>query len=297
MAGQKRGIDSTKLLSDTDAASPNVSESPKHHTEENCPGHKRKKANETCHDTAVQHDPLSTNVQNAHLIGPSILKSQGIFSISEVLTGRLLGEVQAQVKKNTNEVLSMFMLRQAMGQDKQFKEICCRDGGRYDIRHRMAEKPIARLAQYGPWVPAVKKILGSDFAMLFCGVVLAVGGTDALGAHQAWHTDGGHLFESATATLPCHCLNVFVPLVDISACNGGTQFVLGSHKDPTSTSAVCLVCKAGTAIVFDYRIVHRGSANRSSEDRPVLYFTYAKPWFKDTKNHRATDSILVTQGK
>ena len=43
---------------------------------------------------------------------------------------------------------------------------------------------------------------------------------------QAWHSDGPHL--SATADLPCHCLNVFVPLVDVTACNGPTEIRPGS---------------------------------------------------------------------
>ena len=74
---------------------------------------------------------------------------------------------------------------------------------------------------------------------------------------QLWHTDGEHLFSSeeefqcwktdegtsnasffdrnsteANAThqiLPAHCINVFVPLVDVDATNGATEFCIGSH--------------------------------------------------------------------
>ena len=75
---------------------------------------------------------------------------------------------------------------------------------------------------------------------------------------QLWHTDGEHLFSSEAdfgcwgtkedghpvsffnaddkatsqskhSILPAHCLNVFIPLVDVSAVNGATQFCLGSH--------------------------------------------------------------------
>jgi len=66
---------------------------------------------------------------------------------------------------------------------------------------------------------------------------------------QAWHSDCQHLFTSepdfqitgekssffenngnaTTSILPCHYLNVFIPLVDVNADNGGTEFCLGSH--------------------------------------------------------------------
>lgn len=31
---------------------------------------------------------------------------------------------------------------------------------------------------------------------------------------------------------------------------------------------------------FDYRVLHRGTANKSTEMRPILVFTFAKPWYK-----------------
>ena len=42
-------------------------------------------------------------------------------------------------------------------------------------------------------------------------------------ATQGWHADGGHL--SPTEHLPCHCLNVFVPLVDVSLAEVGRSVV------------------------------------------------------------------------
>jgi hypothetical protein len=49
--------------------------------------------------------------------------------------------------------------------------------------------------------------------------------------------------------------------------------------------------KAGDAIIFDYRILHRGLANGSPDDRPLAYFTYGRQWFRDATNYTAT-SIL-----
>jgi hypothetical protein len=42
---------------------------------------------------------------------------------------------------------------------------------------------------------------------------------------------------------------------------------------------------AGSAIMFDYRILHRGLANESAISRPMLYFTYGRQWFRDATNY------------
>ena len=91
-------------------------------------------------------------------------------------------------------------------------------------------------------------------ALTFNGCLFSVAGAK----EQLWHTDGEHLltseegfqcwrtndgggenvaffeksgFEKNTSQqiLPAHCINVFVPLVDVSAENGATEFCLGSH--------------------------------------------------------------------
>ena len=44
---------------------------------------------------------------------------------------------------------------------------------------------------------------------------------------QAWHTDGPHM--SVNTHLPPHCINIFIPLVDIDEVNGSTEFRPGSQ--------------------------------------------------------------------
>lgn len=42
-----------------------------------------------------------------------------------------------------------------------------------------------------------------------------------------------------------------------------------------SAAAVHVCAAAGTAIIYDYRTVHRGTPNRTeAEERPVLQFVY-----------------------
>lgn len=98
--------------------------------------------------------------------------------------------------------------------------------------------------------------------------------------------DGEHMDDEVQ--LPCHMLTVFVPLVDLSAENGATEFSLGSHlHDCASDLGERIVeCKAGSAILFDYRLLHRGTANQTTADRPILYYTYARSGFEDLVNYR-----------
>eukprot|EP00937_MAST-01D_sp_MAST-1D-sp2_P007638 g7638.t1 len=59
-----------------------------------------------------------------------------------------------------------------------------------------------------------------------------------------------------------------------------------------SRAGLTFVGPAGGAIMFDYRVHHRGLANASGSARPLLYFTYAKPWFDDVTNYRNCGSIF-----
>ena len=52
------------------------------------------------------------------------------------------------------------------------------------------------------------------------------------------------------------------------------------HFEDQSPSVV-LLAKAGTPLLFDYRVRHRGLANRSNTPRPLLYVTFAKANYQD----------------
>ena len=94
---------------------------------------------------------------------------------------------------------------------------------------------------------------------------------------QSWHADGGH--TSLTTHLPCHVFNVFIPLIDVPLSMGPTEFRPGSHVYTRDLTRMMLLAKikkrlrktvvpelkCGEALLFDYRILHRGRANLSDE--------------------------------
>eukprot|EP00658_Telonema_sp_P-2_P011229 TRINITY_DN14264_c0_g1_i1.p1 TRINITY_DN14264_c0_g1~~TRINITY_DN14264_c0_g1_i1.p1 ORF type:complete len:111 (-),score=11.08 TRINITY_DN14264_c0_g1_i1:266-598(-) len=49
----------------------------------------------------------------------------------------------------------------------------------------------------------------------------------------------------------------------------------------TTHSMECQPVPAGTVMVHDYRIFHRGTANRSSHARPLLYMTFGSQEFEE----------------
>ncbi|KAJ8608207.1 hypothetical protein CTAYLR_010400 [Chrysophaeum taylorii] len=166
------------------------------------------------------------------------------------------------------------------------REIVSRSRGRFDVALD------DRLAWTGGWVGIVRRILGAACELLKSGVVVALPGAQA----QQIHVDGKSLFDGDDfVPLPPHCLTVFVPLVDLRPELGPTEFFPGSHlADSTvfdaamrgdADSVTFDDAVAGDAILFDYRIKHRGLANTHTHPRPLLYFTYAKPWFRDATNY------------
>eukprot|EP01043_Picozoa_sp_COSAG02_P042018 COSAG02_NODE_3535_length_6595_cov_5.502771_3_plen_733_part_00 len=165
-----------------------------------------------------------------------------------------------------------------------FTQFKLRAEGRYDMQVPELEAMPCFGAE-APWLPLVKEILGPDAKRIHLGVMLSLPGS----AVQNWHSDGDHLSE--TVLHPPHCLNVFVPLVDMEEILGPTELLPASHLDWTGAGPAVKPCpRAGECLLFDYRLKHRGLANRSQKGilRPMVYITYAKPFYSDTANFSKT---------
>ena len=189
-----------------------------------------------------------------------------------------------------------------------------RGAGRWDVLLGSAGEEIKhKFARHRCWWPVVECVLGDDAQLMFVGVVASYPGAGV----QKWHADGPHLFGPGYQ-LPAHCLNVFVPLQDMmNRALGGTEFCCKSHviknvveswSQLKTMGSTCEVDErdrhtttdyaaevisytpappTGHAVVFDYRLLHRGLANTTlNSTRLMLYFTYVKPWYNDRKNFK-----------
>ncbi|CAI5739807.1 unnamed protein product [Peronospora destructor] len=133
------------------------------------------------------------------------------------------------------------------------------------------------------WRCVLTELFAPDnFRLEYIGCVLSRPGD----ADQNWHLDGVHRNQQVQE--PVDRLNVFVPLVAITDQTGGTEMKTGSHNHKSGARgkafegykdlpSVTAYVEAGTPIIMDYRVWHRGLANTSeSTVRPLLYFKYAK---------------------
>ncbi|KAL1503018.1 hypothetical protein AB1Y20_011087 [Prymnesium parvum] len=169
-------------------------------------------------------------------------------------------------------------------QDVGFMEIKMRSAGRYDLQlPELANEEFSFLRDNAPWMPLVKAALGGDAQLVHFGCMLSFPGS----VTQPWHSDGPHIRSGGSPSFvaPPHALNVFVPLVDLSTANGATEYVPGSQFDFDVKNAPCTPTpKAGAALLFDYRLKHRGHGNSTNLERPLIYMTYARPFFFDVYN-------------
>src|SRR5262249_7531876 len=77
----------------------------------------------------------------------------------------------------------------------------------------------------------------------------------------------------------------------------------GSHRDESRESAALRdeggeepLVREGSCVVWDYRLRHAGTANRSAVPRPLLYMTYCRSWFIDHKNYRKQAYLRAPKG-
>lgn len=143
--------------------------------------------------------------------------------------------------------------------------------------------------------PLIKRLLGDDVILgSFVSVTSLPGSLD-----QKAHLDMPLLFEAErfSAELPSYSLTLVIPLVDMNATNGTTAFFPGSHKrvadEPPGSDPVAPDVPVGSTLLFDARVWHGGTPNRSRAPRPVLYNTYQRSWFRDTVNFLSQSPLVM----
>jgi Phytanoyl-CoA dioxygenase (PhyH) len=201
---------------------------------------------------------------------------------------------------------------------RRYREIMQRDFNRFDFR---LDLPVPReydgstnegddsapcwkvLEERGSWMPLITSALGIDAVRVKCGCVVSLPG-----AHeQYWHSDGVHvgpalsLGRTNETVHPSHALCVFVPLLTLTNETGGTEFWAGSHKYDTLLSkkgeqalpgGTIGIVQQGDAIVYDYRVVHRGMANTSGIARPIAYYLYAKEGYESVEDQNFVQNSI-----
>lgn len=145
--------------------------------------------------------------------------------------------------------------------------------------------PLAHPAIFAnPQVLAVARAaLGGDCVLDSFGVIVSLPGAAAQHVHK-----DGLLFPDSPCDriIPAFALTFAIPLVALDARNGSTAFVLRSHARDAGDDAPDYVPEVplGSALLWDYRVNHRGEANLSESPRPVLFGVYCRSWWQDAAN-------------
>lgn len=101
---------------------------------------------------------------------------------------------------------------------------------------------------------------------------------------QPWHTDDAfYVVRRPHATL---AVSTIWALEDFTAENGATELLCGSHRwgseQPAENAVptVKAIMPAGSVVVFDSSLWHRGGANTSAGTRLAISPQYCQPWLR-----------------
>lgn len=171
-----------------------------------------------------------------------------------------------------------------------------RDGGAKSLKvganRHMHALPLAGafadpLVYANPSVIAlVRDVLGEDAILEAFGAIVSLPGAEAQPAHR----DGPPLFSSQISMLlPPHALTFAFSLIEMNESHGTTAFWPGSHRWKTFQPNVPSqqpTLPIGSCLLWDFRLYHSGTANRSRVPRPMIYATYARRWYQDPVNFK-----------
>lgn len=227
------------------------------------------------------------------------LASDGFVLLHQLCDGELVQALRDVCLRRARVIRAALGAKEiGIGSAAGYVEIVQRSPGRWDV-------PITP-QQFGiddrkmPWWPLVAAVLGEDAEPSFSGVVSSEPGSPA----QHWHIDSPHEAREHRAA---HAMNVLLALHETPMAMGPTECARGSHLLTNHLANPLLACDeliyqhagtspaslvrgtpsrvpecfadsmaAGSCLVFDDRLLHRGLANRSETMRHVAYFSYRR---------------------
>jgi ectoine hydroxylase-related dioxygenase (phytanoyl-CoA dioxygenase family) len=137
-------------------------------------------------------------------------------------------------------------------------------------------------------LPVIGAELGDGFVLGSFGIVCSLPSAPA----QNRHHDGGVLFRSGIDyVLPTTAITVGIPLLEMNEVHGTTALWLGSHRDRgrLQEDGIKPIVHEGSCMLWDFRLWHRGTPNRSTLPRPLLFMTYCRPWFLEPNFDKRTN--------
>ena len=135
-------------------------------------------------------------------------------------------------------------------------------------------------------LPVIDALLGDDCVCHYFASDTPLPGSD----YQAVHSDIHPLFPGTDLSVPAYSIALNIPLVDFRDDNGPIEiWPGGTHLMPGGVNIQELaplmhservLMPAGSVLIRDMRMWHRGTPNRSDAARPNMAFIYSRHWMK-----------------
>lgn len=206
----------------------------------------------------------------------AILRREGVVMLDELVDPALLDRCRQEIEV------------QASGWDQTDR---ARHIGSYPGRHTATLVIDGALAHpevfASPVVGEISgAILGPDKLLESFGLLVSIPGAPDQGRHF-----DGLLFEETNLDplLPAVALSVAMPLVELDGVTGSTAFWRRSHRQPYLGGRPDFVPRVpvGSALVWDFRLIHSGRANFGTAPRPVLFSVHCRDWWMEPKREWA----------
>ena len=130
-------------------------------------------------------------------------------------------------------------------------------------------------------------ILGPDNVLESFGLLVSIPGAPDQGRHF-----DGLLFKenNLDPLLPAVALSIAIPLVRLDEVSGSTAFWRRSHRQPYPGGPpdFAPLLPVGSALVWDFRLIHSGRANLGPTPRPVLFAVHSRDWWMEPKREWAS---------
>ncbi len=135
-------------------------------------------------------------------------------------------------------------------------------------------------------IPIAENLLGEDLTCNYLASDTPLPGSE----YQSVHSDTFNLFPEVPVGLPPACLALNIPLVDFTPQNGpleiwpgGSHMMPGGqpmHEMAPKMHSETVLMPAGSLLLRDMRMWHRGTPNHSDHARPNIALIYSRPWLK-----------------
>lgn len=219
------------------------------------------------------------------------IKLDGYVLFENVLPQSLISELQSTYKAIFEEHVNK------VGVDTQDVNEETKRGKNRFLMFLPFEKPFndANIIANQIVLQVMDAMLGKDYVCSYFASDTPLPGSD----YQGVHSDDAALFPESDLVLPPAALVVNIPVVDTTELNGPMDiWPGGSHRMPENLNRpkriqevaarmnpTKVLMPAGSILIRDLRMWHRGTPNISDAARPNIAIIYSRPWY--TRDHNS----------